>query len=77
MAEKGKWSGDAGADRDLGSTSRAARQKVQDGRWRPAGWKLLWSGGPRQKQGCKIVCKRAVQLRLRVAGGRGNSVNRG
>ena len=47
MAETGLWRGAAGANRDLVSTLRAARQKVQDGRWRPAGWKLVWPGGPR------------------------------
>ena len=50
-SELGSWSGAAGADRELGSRLRAARQQVQDGQWKLAGWNLVWPGGPRKKQG--------------------------
>ena len=30
-------SGNVGANREMGSRSRAARQRVQDRRWKPAG----------------------------------------
>ena len=43
----GSWRGAAGADRDLGSRLRVARQRVQNGRWGAAVWKLVWPGGPR------------------------------
>ena len=46
-AKTGSWRGGVGANRDLGSRLREARQRVQDGRWRPVGWKLVWTGGPR------------------------------
>ena len=36
MAETFSWHGDTGAKRDLGSRSRAERQRAQDGWWRPA-----------------------------------------
>ena len=71
------WRGDAGTNRDPGSRSRAARQRVQDGRWRPAGWKLVWPGGPRPKRGREIGCERAVQLSLRVEDERGGQYTKG
>ena len=46
-SETGPWRGDTEDDRDLGSRSRAIRQRVQDGQWRPARWKIVWTGDPR------------------------------
>ena len=69
--ETSLWRGDTGDARYLGSRLRAARQRVQDGRWRPSGWKLVRPGGPRPEQGWKIGCERAMQLSLRVVDGRG------
>ena len=76
-SEMGLWRGTVGANRDLGRRLRSARQRVQNGRWWPAGWKLVWPGGPRPEQGWKIVCERAVQLSLRVEYGRGSQYTEG
>ena len=76
-AELGSWSGAAGADRELGSRLRAARQQVQDGRRRLAVWKIFWSGGPRPERGWEIGYKRELQLSLRVADGRGSQYMEG
>ena len=43
----GSWRGAAGAEMDLGSRSRSARQRVKDRWWRPAVRKLVWTGGPK------------------------------
>ena len=75
--ETSLWRGDTGDARYLGSRLRAARQRVQYGRWRPSGWKLVRPGGPRPEQGWKIVCERAVQLSLRVEYGRGSQYTEG
>ena len=45
----------AGSDRDLESRLRSARQRVQDGQWRPEGCNLVWPGDPTQEQGLTIV----------------------
>ena len=42
----GWWSGAAGDDRDLGIRLRVARQRVQDGWWRPEVYKLVCTGDP-------------------------------
>ena len=53
----GLWRGAVGANRDLVSTLRAARQKVQDRPWISTGWKLVWIDDPRPKRGNKIGCE--------------------
>ena len=71
-AETGSRREAAGADRDLGSRSRAARQRAQRRWWRPVGVDPCPGGQVVQdrKRGENRV-QRAVQLRLMVADGEG------
>ena len=70
--ETGSRRGDAGADRYLGSSSRATRQQVQDRRWRLAGIDayLAW----RSKTGMRVGnwVRREVHLSIRVVYGKGS-----
>ena len=70
-AETGLWIRAAGADRNLGSRLWVTRQRLQDGRWRPAGMDACLDR--RSKTGMRVENKvrRAVQISLRVADGRG------
>ena len=55
--ETGSRRGAAGSDRYLGSRLRSERQRVQDGRWRPAGWDLVWPENLRPEGGRTIGCE--------------------
>ena len=64
----GAQRGDAGADRDLGSRSRTARQKVQYGRYRPAVMDDCLARPSKTGMRAKNIVQRAVQLNLKVLG---------
>ena len=69
--------GATGADRDMGSRSRAARQRLYDRRWRPAGLGACLAR--RSKTGIRVEnwVQRAVQISLRVVDGRGGRYKEG
>ena len=75
--EMGMWHRVTGDDRDMGSRSRAARQRVQYRRWRPAGMDTCLAR--RSKTGIRVEnwVQRAVQISLRVVDGRGGRYKEG
>ena len=68
----GSRSVDAGEDKDLGSRSRAARQRVQYGQCRPAGMYACLVRRPKTGIRVENRVRRAVQISIRVADGRGS-----
>ena len=77
VEEMGLWHGATGDDRDMGSTSRAARQRLYDRRWRPAGMDTCLAR--RSKTGIRVGnwVQRAVQISLRVVHGMGGRYKEG
>ena len=60
-----------GNNSDLGSRSRAARQRVQDGRWRPKLMDACLTRQTKTRMRVENLVRIAVQISLSVAYGRG------
>ena len=69
--ETGSWRRSEGVDRDLGGRSRASRQRLQDGQWRPTGIDACLARRSKTIIRVENRVQRAVQLSLRVADGMG------
>ena len=68
---------DAGANMYLGSRSRAARQRVQDGQWRPAEMDACLARRSKTGMRVKNQVRRVVNISIRVADGRGSQYKEG
>ena len=76
-AETGLQCGDAGVNRDLGSRSREAIQRVQDGRWRRSGMDASLARRSKTRTRMENWVQIAVQLGQRMLDGRGSRETEG
>ena len=68
----GSRRGAAGANRYLGSRSRAAIQQVQSGGWTPAGMEMFLDGHSKIVTRVENCVQRAVHISFSVVDGRGS-----